>query len=81
MVYQDTIIPETQAMYDALMHQFGLDKEGYYLIADFSHLPILQEDEQANANTLRTRVDAVEKLLSLGLIDTDEAKIIIGYEK
>jgi len=81
MVYQDTIIPETQAMYDALMHQFGLDKEGYYLTADFSHLPILQDDEQANANTLRTRVDAVEKLLSLGLIDTDEAKIIIGYEK
>ena len=81
MVYQDTIIPETQAMYDALMHQFGLDKEGYYLTADFSHLPILQDDEQSNANTLRTRVDAVEKLLSLGLIDTDEAKIIIGYEK
>jgi hypothetical protein len=44
-------------------------------------LPILQDDEQANANTLRTRVDAVEKLLSLGLINTDEAKIIIGYEK
>jgi hypothetical protein len=63
------------------MHQFGLDAEGYYLTADFSHLPILQEDEQSNANTLRTRVDAVEKLLNLGLIDIEEAKTIIGYEK
>ena len=81
MVYQDTIIPETQAMYDSLMHQFGLDEQGYYLTADFSHLPILQEDEQSNANTLRTRVDAVEKLLNLGLIDMEEAKTIIGYEK
>lgn len=81
MVYQDTIIPETQAMYDSLMHQFGLDEQGYYLTADFSHLPILQEDEQSNANTLRTRVDAVEKLLNLGLIDIEEAKTIIGYEK
>ncbi len=45
MVYTDTIIPETQQMYDTIAHQMGLDKQGISIVADFSHLPVLQDDE------------------------------------
>jgi phage portal protein BeeE len=47
MVYTDTIIPETQQMYDAICHQLGLDKEGIYIEASFDHLAVLQDDEQS----------------------------------
>jgi phage portal protein BeeE len=47
MVYTDTIIPETQQMYDAICHQLGLEKEGIYIEACFDHLAVLQDDEQS----------------------------------
>jgi phage portal protein BeeE len=46
MVYTDTIIPETQQMYDSICHQLGLDKEGIRIEACFDHLTVLQDDEQ-----------------------------------
>jgi len=46
MVYTDTIIPETQQMYDSICHQLGLDKDGIRIEACFDHLKVLQEDEQ-----------------------------------
>jgi phage portal protein BeeE len=46
MVYTDTIIPETQQMYDSICHQLGLDKDGIRIEACFDHLTVLQDDEQ-----------------------------------
>ena len=77
MVYTDTIIPETQSMYDSIIKQFGLDKEGYKLHAEFDHLPVLQHDEQMGANVLKLKTDAVEKMVGLGLITSDEARAIL----
>lgn len=77
MVYTDTIIPETQSMYDSIIKQFGLDVEGYKLHAEFDHLPVLQHDEERSANVFKLRTDAVEKIISLGLISTDEARAIL----
>jgi hypothetical protein len=77
MVYTDTIIPETQSMYDSIIKQFGLDTEGYTLHAEFDHLPVLQHDEERSANVLKLRTDAVEKIIAMGLITTDEARAII----
>ena len=77
MVYTDTIIPETQSMYDSIIKQFGLDIEGYKLHAEFDHLPVLQHDEERSANVFKLRTDAVEKVINLGLISTDEARAIL----
>ena len=77
MVYTDTIIPETQSMYDSIIKQFGLDVEGYKLHAEFDHLPVLQHDEERSANVFKLRTDAVEKIINLGLISTDEARAIL----
>ena len=72
MVYTDTIIPETQAMYDSIMKQFGLHEEGYYLKADFSHLTVLQTDEESKANVMKTRAETLEKISALGVELTEE---------
>jgi hypothetical protein len=77
MVYQDTIIPETQQMYDSIVKQFGLDAEGYYLKADFSHLPILQDDQESKAITQKIKAETLEKIAGLGVaLSPEEIRIL-----
>jgi hypothetical protein len=77
MVYTDTIIPETQQMYDTIAHQLGLKDEGYSIKADFSHLPVLQDDEQQKAQAMNTRADAVNKIIQAGVDLTDDEKRLL----
>ncbi len=72
MTYTDTIIPETQKIYDSIIEQFGLDEEGLKLIADFSHIPVLQADENLKARAMNTRADAVKKVIDAGATLTEE---------
>jgi hypothetical protein len=72
MVYQDTIIPETQQMYDSIAHQMGLDKEGVKLVADFSHLPVLQDDEQTKAAAQKVTTEN-QNIQSQGIINLNSA--------
>ncbi len=74
MVYQDTIIPETQQFYDSLINQFGLKEEGYYLKACFEHLPILQEDEKEKAEVMRIRSETLRTMSEMG-IELNEEQI------
>ena len=79
MAYTDTIIPETQMMYNNIIEQIGLSDEGYYLEADFSHLPVLQVDENENAKALDTRATALKKILESGVeLNEEEKKEILG---
>ena len=71
MVYTDTIIPETQSMYDSMMKQWGLDGD-YYLKAEFNHLPVLQVDEESRANVQKTKAETLEKIAGLGVNLTEE---------
>jgi hypothetical protein len=68
MIYTDTIIPETQSLYDSMMRQWGLHEQGYYLEADFHHLPVMQDDEVASQQVVKTKVDAYSILLRDGII-------------
>lgn len=78
MVYNDTIIPETQQIYDTIIKSYGLDVEGYYLKAEFNHLAILQTDEESKANVMKTRAETLEKIVSLGVeLSQDEIKDLI----
>tara|TARA_R110001632_G_scaffold76073_2_gene172734 strand:+ start:4632 stop:5825 length:1194 start_codon:yes stop_codon:yes gene_type:complete len=74
MSYQDTIIPETNQMYSTISHQLGLIDEGLYLKADFSHIPVLQDDINAEASAMNLRADAVNKILLSGIELSDEEK-------
>lgn len=71
MAYTDTIIPETQQMYDSIMSQFGLADE-YKLVADFSHIPVMQRDELSAAQTMNTKADAIKKVREAGVDLTEE---------
>lgn len=79
MCYQDTIIPETQQMYDSIMNQLGLDKDGLRLIAEFDHLPVLADDEFALSRSMKARAEALEKLQAMGIgLTTEEIRSISG---
>jgi len=78
LTYTDTIIPETQKIYDSIIQQFGLDAEGYKLIADFSHIAVLQADENLKARAMNTRADAVKKILDAGVnLNEDEIRELV----
>jgi len=72
MVYTDTIIPETQQMYDTIMHQFGLAQQGYYLKAEFNHLPVLQQDEKLSSEAEKIKVDTFSIMLRDGVISKQQ---------
>jgi HK97 family phage portal protein len=79
MVYQDTIIPETQQIYDSIGQQIGLDAEGIRLYAEFDHLPVLQNDVESMANTMKIKTETIEKMVAMGVnFDSDEIRTLIG---
>jgi hypothetical protein len=79
MTYQDTIIPETQQMYDAIGQQCGLNNDGLKLIAQFDHLPVMQDDGIAVATTMKLKAETLEKLNGLGIdMTSDEMKALLG---
>jgi hypothetical protein len=80
IAYTDTIIPETQQMYDAIIQQFGLDQEGYRLKADFSHLVVLQEDEVSKNAAEKTKVEAYTIMLNDGVISKEQYANEFGIE-
>lgn len=67
MVFTDTIIPETQQIYNSLISQFGLEKEGYYLEACFDHLPILQNDQKESADVRKINSETMKILSEIGI--------------
>lgn len=72
MAYQDTIIPEVTQMYQTMSQQLGLTAQGLYLKPDFSHIPVLQEDEASKSAV-------VLSLFQSGVIDSSEARNELGY--
>jgi hypothetical protein len=76
MAYTDTIIPETQQMYDSMIAQWGLQGE-YYLKADFNHLPILQDDENQKATAHKTKVETVKMINELVPLSEEQLKQLL----
>jgi len=81
MAYTDTIIPETEQMYDSISEQIGLEKEGYRIKVDFSQLAILQPDEKLMADTLKIRSEALNNILQSGInLSEEEIRSILGID-
>tara|TARA_R110000772_G_scaffold88986_1_gene184631 strand:- start:943 stop:2163 length:1221 start_codon:yes stop_codon:yes gene_type:complete len=72
MAYTSAIIPDTEAMYDALTEQLGLEAEGLRLVPDFSHIHVLAHDENLTAQALDTRASALLKIQQSGVVLTEE---------
>jgi hypothetical protein len=76
--YNSTIIPDTEMMYDEFTKQLGLDKQGMYLVPDFSHISVLKADEKKDAESLLKRAEAVSKINELTPLSIDEMRKLLG---
>lgn len=74
MVYTDTIIPETQTLYDTIVKFYGLDKDGYTLQADFSALPVLQTDHEKESSIQKVKAETLKVATEMGIILTEDEK-------
>lgn len=76
--YNSTIIPDTEMMYDEFTKQLGLDREGMYLVPDFSHISVLKADEKYTAEAMAKRAEAVSKINELTPLSQDEIRKLLG---
>jgi hypothetical protein len=82
MAYTDTIIPETEQMYATMSHQFGLTDENLVLVPDFTHIPVLQDDEESKTNSMEKRATILKMALDSGIpIDETEYREFLGLRK
>lgn len=70
--YQDVIIPDSLKICSAL--EQALLPQGGKIAFDYSAVECLQNDRSAEASTLNTAADAINKLLASGLITEQEAR-------
>jgi len=67
--YQTTIIPEAEEI--AMNHTklLGLDGKNEWLELDYSHIPVLQENEQEKARIINLKSNSVKTLKDAGFTD------------
>jgi hypothetical protein len=78
--YNSTIIPETEIIYDEITTQWGLDKLGYYLKPDFSHISVLQEDAEKLERAKKQEVERLSLLHKEGIISAESFAEMAGVE-
>lgn len=76
--YNSTIIPETQKIYNEITNQWGLDDAGIYLKPDFSHVSVLQEDEEKLQKSKKLEVEKLSIMLRDGVISVEEYRELVG---
>lgn len=76
--YNSTIIPDTEIIYDEFTKQLGLDREGLYLVPDFSHISVLKADEKYTAEAMAKRAEAVAKINELTPLSQEEMRKLLG---
>jgi len=75
--YQDCIIPFSEKFCFALNDSLDLFNKGIYVEMDFSHLPCMQIDQKAEAETAQTKANAIQGLVSIGY-SIQEAESLLG---
>lgn len=58
-LYQDNIIPEANSFIKQLNNFLGLREQNLLLLADYSHVPILQDDEKTEAEKDKITIDTI----------------------
>lgn len=70
-IYENNVIPSANERAGALNQKFLSDDKGK-IIADFLHMPILQEDLKAKADMRNSNVNYLSRLLQDGMISPEE---------
>lgn len=71
-LYQDAIIPEANEWLQGLGNFFGLDNIS--LVADFSHIAVLQEDLKERSIAMNQAATGFDKALAAGFLEIERAK-------
>lgn len=79
ILYQDTVVPEMQTWTQVMAGAFNIPS-GYTLSISFDHLPIFQEDKQAEATALSTLNQAYSTAYTQGIITREEWREAIGFD-
>jgi hypothetical protein len=79
MVYQDRTIPEAESLTFDLSDNLGLTEMGLKLVLDYSHLPVMQEDEKEAAETIKLRSEALATLMVNGFT-LEQAQELVGFK-
>lgn len=75
--YQSTIIPEAEELAMNRSRLLGLLDKGEFLSLDYSHIPVLQENEVEKATILNNKANAIKILVESGIYNPNEIKDII----
>lgn len=59
-LYQNSIIPDAESIYEQLTKWFGLRELGIYLNKDFCHIPVLQENKEAQSRAMLILTQALD---------------------
>lgn len=59
LLYQDAIIPEAESIYEQWDQFFNTEKFNLHLNKDYSHIPVMQEDQLQAAQARKSRNDAL----------------------
>jgi hypothetical protein len=82
-LYQDNIIPEGRAFVQQLNSFLGLREQNLLLEADFSHVPILQDDSKVEAEKDEIVVGIIRGLqedISRGIMTVDQGRLILSSQ-
>jgi HK97 family phage portal protein len=64
--YQDAIIPMGETLSFGLSKELGLFEKGIYVELDYSHIPILQANENQKADAVKKMAESYDKLIIAG---------------
>lgn len=78
--YQDAVIPESTAVEEQLAAAFKAEENGTVWERDYSHVPCMQADAKAAADTLKTQGEAVVNLFKNEMITYNRALEMLGED-
>lgn len=78
--YQDTIIPEWEDFVNKLNMELNTEADGIEICVDYSHIPILQENEKENIEMQKVKSDMLLNEISANLITPEEYRDQMGYD-
>lgn len=75
--YQSTISTTSQSFCNFLDTLLNLEAEGIESYMDYSHLAVMQEDDQKKASAAKTKIDSIIAMVTGNIINPAQAQAII----
>lgn len=79
--YENTIVPEWEDFFDTLNDGLNTKLEKRRIDVDFSHISALQKSQKEKVQTDATKSQTLMNEMDKGIIDIDEYRQQMGYEK